>query len=481
MQTLKKAFEEFLEIEDDFHLFERKINGVYFWELVRSNIFLTLLERSLSERKETQPRMEPLRKLIFYLKSLLDFKHNPYLCGERDILFSGGQRRVLNETDGLWWDMHVDPLLDNLNYSFVSLEYAVGIDHRTPAKTPKLRYYDFIEALGFIRRILGVAEVKLTSDEELLISDLRKRIHTAFQVELDVKRLITSRLQERKETLSLCIKLLKQIKPKIVVIVTSYAREILVEACKLLHIPIIELQHGVITPYHPGYSYPTPNSRKLRFPDYLLVFGQYWKEHTVFPIPLERVIVTGFPYLEAMVNTRSSKTRKKQIIIISQNRLGELISKFALELSKVSNFNYEILYKLHPLECHRWKEMYPWLVDANLTILDDPKTNLYNLFSESEIQVGVASTAVYEGLAFGLKTYILDIPGSVYFQPLIDAGQAYKVSSVKAFINHLSSSAESNPPDIEYLFARHGINLTHEFITDAMDSLNSKLKIGEQP
>jgi len=120
--------------------------------------------------------------------------------------------------------------------------------------------------------------------------------------------------------------------------------------------------------------------------------------------------------------------------------------------------------------------MYPWLINANIKILDDSKTSLYNLFSESEIQVGVASTAVYEGLAFGLKTYILDVPGSEYFQPLIDAGQALKVGSAEEFINHLSYSAKSITPDIDYIFARDGVRLTLEFINGILKRLSSESK-----
>ncbi|MHA1928532.1 MAG: hypothetical protein ACTSV2_08135 [Candidatus Thorarchaeota archaeon] len=476
MQTLKERYEAFLQIEEEYGLLDKKIAGIRFWELARTNIFLRLLEQSLSERKEIPKTMELFRKLIYYLKALFNLRYNPFFCGEKDILFSGGQRRVLNESDGFWWDMHVDPLLRSLNFSYASLEYPVGVDHRTPAKTPNLFHFDVVESLGFIRKILGVAKIKLTLKEKQLLANLRTEYKNTFEVDLDVKGIVVSRLQEREETLPVCMSLLKRIKPKVVVIVTSYAREILIEACKLLSIPVIELQHGVITPYHPGYSYPNPKSKKLRFPDYLLVFGQYWKEHTKYPIPLDRITATGFPYLESQVNSRSLKSRKKQILIISQNRLGELISKFALELSKVPNFNYQILYKLHPLEYDRWREMYPWLVNTNLTILDDPKTDLYNLFNESEIQIGVASTAVYEGLAFGLKTYILDVPGSEYFQPLIDEGQVHKISSAEVFIKHLTSATKSVAPDIDYIFARNGVHLTIEFINGFLERLDSELK-----
>ena len=56
--------------------------------------------------------------------------------------------------------------------------------------------------------------------------------------------------------------------------------------------------------------------------------------------------------------------KDEQIIIVSQGTVGNELSKLALNLSNAQNFDYKIVYKLHPGEYGRWKVEYPWLHKA---------------------------------------------------------------------------------------------------------------------
>jgi hypothetical protein len=93
---------------------------------------------------------------------------------------------------------------------------------------------------------------------------------------------------------------------------------------------------------------------------------------------------------------------------------------------------------------------------------------LYKLFAESETQVGVYSTAVYEGLAFDLDTYILDAPGSSRMEHLIEQGAASQVSSVEEF-ERILGEGESKF-DVDYFFESNPI----ENISDAFDYILEK-------
>ena len=108
-----------------------------------------------------------------------------------------------------------------------------------------------------------------------------------------------------------------------------------------------------------------------------------------------------------------------------------MISKFACSLSEVKELDYHIVFKLHPRDCVNWQNRYPWLVDANIEVIDDAETSLYKLMAESEIQVGVYSTAIFEGLAFDLETYLIDWPGIENIEPLITSGVAKKVKNIE--------------------------------------------------
>ena len=173
------------------------------------------------------------------------------------------------------------------------------------------------------------------------------------------------------------------------------------------------------------------------FPDYLFTFGDYWTEAVEYPIPDEQIISVGYPYLEEEMKKYSEIDSKDQIAFVSQEMIGEGLSQFAVELAEYNAFDYDIVYKLHPGEYDRWKEAYPWLLDADLEVVDGSGRELYRLFAESTAQIGVGSTALYKGLASDLETYIYDLPGSSVLQPLIDDGSASLVTSVGELVSSL--------------------------------------------
>ena len=193
-------------------------------------------------------------------------------------------------------------------------------------------------------------------------------------------------------------------------------------------IPTIELQHGTMGEEHTAYNYPE-NWRVKQFPKYLFLFSEYWKYKSSFPIREENRIVVGFPYLERMKKkfTKSRKNKDhKNILFLSSGPIGYRLVKIAIELQKTLDMeNYHIIYKLHPGEYETWRERYPELPRTAIEVIDNNKTNLYELFSISDIQVsGFGSTVVFEGLSFSLQTYVLDYYASKELSELCINGNA---------------------------------------------------------
>lgn len=216
--------------------------------------------------------------------------------------------------------------------------------------------------------------------------------------------------------------LLKYLHPKKILVLVSYGKEGLMWAAKELRIPSIEIQHGVITEEHLGYSFKD-TMIKYTFPDYFLLFGDYWKQTVNFPIEQEKLITFGYPYLERLIKKTKKSRKINQILFISQGTIGEKLSKFAVGFAKNQKEDVHIVYKLHPGEAARWKGIYPWLLEASkekkIEVIDSHSPNLYSLFAESKWQVGVYSTALFEGLAYNCITFLVNLPGVEYFEPLI--------------------------------------------------------------
>ena len=231
------------------------------------------------------------------------------------------------------------------------------------------------------------------------------------------------------------------------------------------------------------------------FPDKILSFGNYWKNACPFPIDSENIIPMGFPYFEENSKTymkiaedknskegNNQKTEKKQILFISQGVIGKYLSELAYETALNMNKNnennednaqnYNFIYKLHPGEYGTWKENYDYLTKAvnefdNFTVINKSEPPLYELFAESHYQIGAFSTAIYEGLAFNCKTFIIDVPGVEYLDDLIDKDIVKKVNSSEELINYINNENISiQEYDKDYFFKNFDETIFKKILSD---------------
>ena len=458
---IESLYNEFLKLEDDLDLFSQKISSVHFWERIRNNVFTTIIgskinQGSNEDRLHSETRIIKLGLLKLFAVSLLNIRRNPFTSRKKDVLFIGSRRRFLRD-DGMWWDIYLDPIVDRFNGTSVMLERHDRRSHRTPAKTKNLRFLDFIDFLAYLRVAFRFARVSLAEDETALLRHIHEEVVRRFDVSFEINKVVSRILVNRKAKLPLLRVLLKRIRPKVAVLVTSYGKEDFIEACKSLGIPVIELQHGAIGRYHLAYSFEGKRRSKRTFPDYLLVFGDYWAHCAEYTIDSNHVISVGFPHFEREKNMCIGTEKKNQILFLSQAVGGETLSKFAVDLSKAPGFDYKIAYKLHPRECNGWQDRYPWLLDSGIEVIDTQESVLYKLFAESMAQVGLYSTALYEGLGFGLNTFLVDAGGAEYFNLLVKNGMVLKVSSVHELLDHLRKEKSSTPFDTEYFFKANAL------------------------
>lgn len=430
--------ERFLALESDLDPFSKRIDGVPFWERVRFDVHKGVLEEvSGFENAHSSPvgfQRARLRKLATLVKHSI--VRNPFLGDSPDIAFLGHPRRKQRD-DGYWWDVYCDPIIERLDAPSLSLERPYHTIHYTPPKTESLRYLDPVIYGGSLRRKFAPPDVLSDEDREYL-SGLEAEFEEAFDAPVDIVDRVELDLVTRRCRRPLYRALFERLDPDLVVVVVSYVLETPIEVCKELSIPVAELQHGVINPYHIGYSYPGDREKRA-FPDHLLTFGEFWGESVELPIPPERVHSVGYPYLESTAPTDSGPVRDRAVIV-SQGTIGTELSKFAVDLAEQGTFE-EVVYKLHPGEYDGWREAYPWLVDAPLDVRTD--ADLYELFATSRAQIGVYSTALYEGLYFDLDTYLVDLPGVSQLRPLLEYGAATLVDSPAELLDRAGSPNSS--------------------------------------
>jgi hypothetical protein len=428
-------------IESEYDLFDRTVDGIRYWERIRNDVYDNICE---SVGVFGEANFEPgdswndrFRGLYLLFRNAI--VRNPYLTNQHECLFYSHPRRKKLD-DGTWWDLYTDPILEEVDFDAASFEYDHELEHYTPARTQGLRYTDLIEYSGTVYKKLS--RYSLPDTEARYLSEVEDKFESIFGIEVNVLEAVRSELVERRLLVPLYERLLARVKPKVVVIVVSYGKESFIEACQNVGVPVVELQHGSISKYHCGYSFP-PGRQKDTFPDYFLTFGPFWKNRLHFPIDEENVYDVGYPYLEwkssELKRESCDKLEKsdQSVLFISQGTIGGKLSKFAAKVADSIGEDHSLVYKLHPDEYSIWERKYPWLVDSEIEVHADDSTSLYELFSRVDALVGVYSTAVYEGLYFDLDTFVVNMDGKCYIQDLIDEGVVTSVSSPSDLISNL--------------------------------------------
>ena len=128
---------------------------------------------------------------------------------------------------------------------------------------------------------------------------------------------------------------------------------------------------------------------------------------------------------------RGLNLQEDRLVVISQSDLTSDLSKFAQEISKQFSKKIIVEYKPHPYEFNGPEPKYfEQLRDAGV-IISDKNADIYEIFAKSRWQVGVFSTALYEGLYFEVACFVLKINGSEHMKKLIELDLARPISSPK--------------------------------------------------
>ncbi len=412
--------DDFLEIEKEYGLVNDQIDGFAYWTFFRCD-----LKWDLEKLIDSYDEMYVHPEFSFWKKMKARLGMVKYaLCNSR-IPKGPHKALILNHERRVWMDDHYECIYtDKIAAEYpgsVVLERPYFQQHSQPVRTKNLVYTDRIELKAMLHFYIRSFFFKKQ------ISDLRKRLEErirepldkickAYQVSYDGRRIIDRMVcgyyiyQVKKKDLG---RLIKKINPKVILEVVGYNFDCMVvnELGAELHIPTVELQHGVTGGEHLPYNY-AKGTKVKQFAQYFFAFSRFWIEAARYPLPAERLVEAGFPYLEEKAGEVKRKYHKDgihKIIFISQPMIGDRLAEIAATLNQlIDREKYQIIFKLHPGEYERWKERYPQLAGSDIKVIDNRQTDLYELFAQSEYQVGAyGSTATFEGLEFDLKTFIL--------------------------------------------------------------------------
>lgn len=415
----KNLFEDFLTFEEKENLFDIKYDDFKIWEIARGYIYIEIqmIKNNLQPLFPTKKDSQNSKKISFNF-FFNSFKF--FFLKNIDYVFLNNPRRV-KQADGKFYCIYTDLLIDLLKkeYSCVTLEDPYwslsptsSVSHFQPIKTENICFLDGIEYIYRFKKYIFKTFCKSKYHQlHLLLLKLEKKIEHEFNCELaSIFKVVEDKILYMILTKKIYRKFIKRIKPKAIFeFYDIFPSKIVInKIAKELNIPIIELQHGIVTEKNPIFLKYSNYIRKYDcLPDYVFSYGKKLLNTNYMPINKKNIYYIGSLFLDKKINEyKNLKPKKKNILFISQSNLGDYLSKCASILSDLlkDDKNYQIIYKMHPYEIGN---EYACLNKENITVINNRDKDLYYYQSISWAQVGVYSTGLYEGLNFGLKTFIL--------------------------------------------------------------------------
>jgi len=464
MSSMEESFQDnhlrFLALEDRLDVFELSFDGVYLWERIRNLVKVTIMRADgliESGSGSDDSASEYLAAGTNLLTNL--FEKNPFFADEHDVLFWGRGRRQLD--DGCWWEMQCDPIHTALDLDYLQVERPLHHRHFTPPRTEVLRYLDLIEYLQIAIRKLGL--VSCTLDDELAhrLAVVNDELADEFGVEIDLQRIAKIKILEQRAYQPLYRRFLDTVDPDLVLLVKSGGKEPFIQTCQEMGITTVELQHGAFDRYNCNYSFPGDRTKRA-FPDFFFAFGDYWHEEVPLPVPDERIVSVGYPYLERKVARFSDTSADEQLLFISQNIISDDLAAFATEFNSQCPDDLRVVYKLHPGES---ASEHPALVESDIDIIGGNES-IYPHLARSRYLVGASSTAVFEGLCFGVEPFLVDFPLISVREAFLERGDATLVSTPTALLTALRAD-NGVPGDVDHYFEPNAL----ETIADSIDRI----------
>lgn len=448
---------EFLRMEEMSGLLNDDIEGFKYWLFIRDKVYSKIFElepKSSIEQKNVSSKIDQtfgtnvmtLSNKVVKVSDLLYVLKNLTLCNpvfynkHHDVLFFTSPRRTF--IDGRYFEYWTDELADYYKDKGITAEYLNITNHMRPYWTNKVLELDAVDVLP----VLTYKIVGLNNDEKKTCKVKTEKVVRILQEYLNcniqsswIYSLICSRYYWHKKKSKYFTKMLKNIHPKVIVEVCGYSTNSLTinEIASKMNIPTIELQHGIIGKEHISYNF-WANRKYDCLPDKLLVFSDYWKNTCRFPIGQENIVSCGYPFAEMQKKRYPARQERDNdsvsILILSQPIFHDKLVPFieeTLHLLKRTDLSFSIMYKLHPTEYSKSIDEWSTLTKyKEVSIINNSDIQLYEMFASSDIQIGMTSTSIFEGLLYNLDTYILDIGNSKErMQDLCNEGYAKMINS----------------------------------------------------
>lgn len=453
--------ETFLRMEKENDLCNKKFDVFSYWIYIRHNVYVLIYE----QREQLTYFSKPTKGTAFknIIKSLIYYKVGKIKKAE--ILFLNSNRKML--VDGTYISKEMEELISHYNDKALVLEGLYYGKRYSPTNEYNVFYTDWLDLLcmNYMHFHYYLGDI-LCINKELskLAKEIASIVQRYFEIdfEVELRKMLIKSYYEYMFWYRTVKLLLNKVSPKIIIEEDAYCsvrNMVFNEISREENIVTIELQHGL--PDELTYRYSDENIKQL--PNKIFLFSIFMKELANPSLRDEDIVITGYPFLESMKKKKALKkaykeNNRKVILFISGQAYQLELCRFAIGLERFfkDKSEYLIRFKLHPDEqCSQ--ELY----ESGFDIVSDSSKNIYDFFGDTYVQIGVNSTGLIEGLAFGLKTYCVDLTEINEMYKLVEKKLVIIVHDPVEVYNDLNKSQGNNAMDEtvrNYLWPENALN-----------------------
>lgn len=436
------------EVERRHSLLTLEIAGVRIWQIIRARIFDHVL-KSREVVLERESRSFALgERIAMRLRAILrDPSTVMPIGGSLERLTAGllepltrlQSRRLLRKPESAAVLVSRFNRLINGHYSLTAEIEARAdcIILTKPRFANSLRDRSIL--IGDIERAAKRLQIDRREQDGLAqVDELARILHSEFALEEDAANaMLRAEIKKFLRTERFLAGLLAQISPETVHLCWNAIYFPLVSAAKKAGIRTIEYQHGTITAYHCHYSYreapPMPY-----LPDEIRFFGPVWHEQAHIPAGVD-CVDAGAPHLRKLLDDHTTVPRQENLVlVVSQTVVGLHLFQFTVEVARL-RCDLEFVFKLHPAERYQDLASYVDAMPSNLRIMPGGG-DTYRLMAQASYQMGVSSTTLVEGFAFGNRTVVVALASCEYMENEIERGHATLAQTPKEAASLLSEA-----------------------------------------
>ncbi|MEU4390262.1 hypothetical protein [Kribbella sp. NPDC023855] len=414
-------------VERELDLLSWQIDGVRPWPIIRMRIF-----HELTRRSGLHGDPHPVRRTRADQARLVG-KHvagtvtrNPFLArGSYDALVVPHPRKpggVEIYTDSLRAELGDSALILDSGINGIPLKGSHNLDF-------------FTSAAGAVR----------SRKVHARCAEIAAALEAGTGVKVPVAALVAREVPKHTRLRALYRSLLKRRRIKTVYVVVAYFHQHIVGAARDLGIRVVELQHGAISPYHLGYSYPG-RPEVADQPDELWCFGSYWTDVAELPAGM-KAEVAGASFISPLSPAELAAKDPRLVVFLSQGTIGPALLEYAGALASARP-DLHVTFHLHPSE-----RSTDYALPAGVRMSTG---NTLALLTSATYQVGVSTTALFEGMVLGCRTAVAELPGHEYLSPTVARGDSVLIHSPDALAPALESLPRASAPTTYYAPPRQG-------------------------